>query len=203
MEKHNGSLTMSAGETCKIFHEELKDASAVVEVRQKGADGINSASVQRGDDIVISAGEKIHIKCRKQYIHPKNIQFQQKTKVELPKRSAREATSPFNSQTDCLFCGATVSVIHWSADYSYVETDAFVKSVLVSFDNRSDEWAFTVKGRIEFYCCVYMLRTVFTIRYVVLISVLGNHYHYSSRMSQRQSGESLAGPKTKIRSRHS
>ena len=50
MEKHNGSLTMSAGETCKIFHEELKDASAVVEVRQKGADGINSASVQRGDD---------------------------------------------------------------------------------------------------------------------------------------------------------
>ena len=144
---------MSAGETCKICHEELKDASVVVEVRQKGADGIKSASVQRGDDIVISAGEKIQRKYRKQCINPKNIQFQQKTKVEPPKRSARVATSHFNSQTDCLFCGATVSVTHWSADYSYVKTDAFVESVLESCDNRSDEWAFTVKGRIEFYGC--------------------------------------------------
>ena len=70
MEKHNGSLTMSAGETCKICHEELKDASVVVEVRQKGADGIKSASVQRGDDIVkTTAFEMMHVFSFKLYVH--------------------------------------------------------------------------------------------------------------------------------------
>ncbi|KAG7164298.1 hypothetical protein Hamer_G003454 [Homarus americanus] len=61
-------LTMSAStvnqETCPICREDL-DVSDVVELRQKGADGINSASVQRGDDVVVSAGEKVHITCRK------------------------------------------------------------------------------------------------------------------------------------------
>ena len=47
-------LTMSASivnqETCPICREDLGDASDVVGVRPKGADGINSGSVQRGDD---------------------------------------------------------------------------------------------------------------------------------------------------------
>ncbi|KAG7178151.1 hypothetical protein Hamer_G003931 [Homarus americanus] len=101
-----GGLTMSAStvnqETCPICREDL-DVSDVVELRQKGADGINSASVQRGNDVVVSAGEKVHITCRKRYINPKDIENEKRKKVEPPKRSARVSSSPFNSQTDCLF----------------------------------------------------------------------------------------------------
>jgi len=52
-------------ETCPICREDLGDASDVVEVRQKGADGINSASVQRGDDVDVSAGGKSTLKMSK------------------------------------------------------------------------------------------------------------------------------------------
>ena len=68
-------------ETCKICHAELGDDADVVEVHQKGADGINSASVQRGDDIVISAGEKVPSKCRMQYINKKAIKRQHKKRL--------------------------------------------------------------------------------------------------------------------------
>ncbi|KAG7156410.1 hypothetical protein Hamer_G006161 [Homarus americanus] len=108
-------LTMSAStvnqETCPICREDL-DVSDVVDLRQKGAHGINSASVQRGDDVVVSAGEKVHITCRKRTI-----------------------------------------VTPRGASFSYVKTDTFVQTILECCDSRSDEWAFTVKGRIEYYGC--------------------------------------------------
>ncbi|KAG7156758.1 hypothetical protein Hamer_G006773 [Homarus americanus] len=149
-----GGLTMSAStvnqETCPICREDL-DVPDVVELRQKGADGINSASVQRGDDVVVSAGEKVHITSQKRYINPKDIENKKRKKVEPPKRSARVSSSPFNSQTDCLFCGTTVTPR--GASFSYVKTDTFVQTILECCDSRSDEWAFTVKGRIEYYGC--------------------------------------------------
>jgi len=40
-----------------------------------------------------------------------------------------------------------------SAGFSYVKTDTFVKTILQCCDSHSDEWAFTVKGRIEYYDC--------------------------------------------------
>ena len=49
----------------------------MVEVLQKGADGINNASVQRGDNVHISAGEKVHSKCQQKYINKKDIKIQQ------------------------------------------------------------------------------------------------------------------------------
>lgn len=67
----------------------------MVEVRHEGVDGINCASVQRGDDIVVSPGEKVHTKCRKEYINKKDIKNKHKDKVEPPKRSARVATGLF------------------------------------------------------------------------------------------------------------
>ncbi|KAG7161135.1 hypothetical protein Hamer_G004782 [Homarus americanus] len=137
-------------ETCPICREVL-DVSDVVELRQKGADGINSASVQRRDDVAVLAGEKVHITCRKRYINPKDIENKKRKKVEPPKRSARVSSSPFNSQTDCFFCGTIVTPR--GASFSYVKTDTFVQTILECCDSRSDEWAFTVKGRIEYYGC--------------------------------------------------
>ena len=147
----NAILTLSHinQETCPICSKNLSDGSDVVEVLQKGADGINNASVQRGDNVHISAGEKVHSKCRQKYINKKDIKIQQEIKAEPPKRSSRVATGPFNSQTDCLFCGTTIT--HGSKDTSSVKTDMLAESILECCDNRADQWAFTVKGRIEYY----------------------------------------------------
>ena len=110
-------------------------------------------------------------------------------------------TGPFNSQIDCLFCGTTIT--HGSKDTSSVKTDTLAESILECCDNRADQWACTVKGRIDYYDhdldvvdCVYhhLCSSSFRNGCNVLIH---------SRKTQRKSTESLAGPKIKIRSRHS
>ncbi len=62
-------------ETCPICYKNLIDGSDVVEVHQNGADGINKASVQRGNDVHISSGEIVHSKCRQKYINKKDIKI--------------------------------------------------------------------------------------------------------------------------------
>ena len=49
-----------------ICNEGFDDDVNAVHVRQKGADGINIASAQRGDNICIDVGSKVHADpCRK------------------------------------------------------------------------------------------------------------------------------------------
>lgn len=137
---------------CSICKERLEDGSDVVQIRQKGADGINAASVQRGDDVYVAAGCKVHTDCRKRYINQHDILNQKKKQGPSKpsrKRSSRVLTGPFNSKSDCLFCGTTVDL--GSFDYSHVKTDDFAKTILECCENRSDDWSFTVKGRIEYY----------------------------------------------------
>ena len=137
---------------CSICKERLEDGSDVVQIRQKGADGINAASVQRGDDVYVAAGCKVHTDCRKRYINQHDILNQKKKQGPSKpsrKRSSRVLTGPFNSKSDCLFCGTTVDL--GSFDYSHVKTDDFAKTILECCENRSDDWSFTVKGRIECY----------------------------------------------------
>jgi 5'-3' exonuclease len=157
------SASTSAHKLCPLCKERFQDDGDVVEVRQKGADGINAASAQRGDDIVVAAGCKVHSGCRKRYINPHDIENQQKkdSSSKLPlKRSARVSTGPFNSKSDCLFCGTRVDL--GGSDYSFVKTDTFARTIRECCESRSDDWSFTVKGRIEYYCgdlhaadCIY------------------------------------------------
>ena len=51
---------------CPICKEEIEDSGHdVVEIQQRGAKGINKASGKRGDDIVVTDGDKVHASCRK------------------------------------------------------------------------------------------------------------------------------------------
>ena len=141
-------------DSCPICKNSLEDGEQVCQIRQKGADGINQASLQRKDDIVVSAGSKVHTTCRKRYTNPIDIKShlnQESKSTGSVKRSARVSSGPFNSKTDCLFCGC--SIVVGSLDYSYVKTDNFVKTILECCDDRSDNWSFIVKGRIEYYGC--------------------------------------------------
>lgn len=88
----------------------MRDGFDVVKVHQKGADGI------------------VHVKCRKTYTNKKQLKVQQQSKAEAPKRSARVTTGPFNSKTDCLFCGTTIT--HGTKDTRCVKSDSLVESIL-------------------------------------------------------------------------
>ena len=106
---------------CAICKERLENGSDVVQIRQKGADGIIAASIQRGDNIFVAAGCKVHTDCRKRYINPHDILNQQKEQGPPKpsiKRRSRELTGPFNSKSDCLFCGTTVHLgsFDWSCE---------------------------------------------------------------------------------------
>jgi len=55
---------------CPICKEEIEDSSSNwVAIRSKGAKGINESSVKRKDNLVVAAGDKVHITCRQRYIN--------------------------------------------------------------------------------------------------------------------------------------
>ena len=179
-------------EKCPICKENL-GVTDVVQVRQKGADGINSASVQRGDDLVVFCGERVHSGCRMHYINPRYIASKHGNKSGIAKRSTRISSGPFNSQTDCLFCGTTIS--QRSGGYSYVKTDVFVKTIVECCDSRSDEWALTVKGRIEYYDCdLYAAECVY--HHACSVNFRSGrckpqHYHNDLEIKRRKPGRPI------------
>ena len=65
-------------EVCPICKNQLEAGDDVVQIHQKGADGINAASVKRGDSIVVTAGCQVHCDCRKRYTNKNDIINQQK-----------------------------------------------------------------------------------------------------------------------------
>jgi len=59
----------------------------------------------------------------------------------------------YNNKTNSLLCGQTVVMGSHGDDEpaSEILTESFPQTVLGHCENRADEWAFTVKGRIEYF----------------------------------------------------
>ena len=135
---------------CAICQARIEEGENVVKIGQKGADGINSASIKRGDTITVTTGDAVHCTCRKSYINIMDINLSLKRKQGCEASTTR-AVGSYNNKTDCLFC--CTSVKQGSAEYSCVKTDNFTKTILQCCDNRCDDWSVKVKGRIQFYNC--------------------------------------------------
>ncbi len=68
-------------DVCVIFKEEIIDEiGSHVTLTEKGAIGVCNASKERHDDLVVTAGEKVHKSCRDSYINKKNIKSYNKKK---------------------------------------------------------------------------------------------------------------------------
>ena len=118
-------------EPCPICKEDIGNGSEVSTIDQKGANGMNAASTQRGDRIVVEAGVKVYTDCRKLCTNPQQIE--RKLSVNLApispaKTRTRDAKDLFNNKTDCFFCEVTIQPE--SSDYSNVKTDTFADSIL-------------------------------------------------------------------------
>ena len=128
---------MSANqEPCPLCQKELGSEDEV-KIGKKGAEGINNASVERGNNITVTDGTTVHKSCRSTYINKKYIEKDKKSKFDSTssvKRSARLSIGPFDSKTDCLFCGekvVTSKVNVYYENYSCVRTYNFVENILV------------------------------------------------------------------------
>ena len=97
---------------CPICKEEIENSCHNwVAVRSKGAKGINESSVKRKDNLVVAAGDKVHISCRQRYINEKDIQSHVATESSssVPgKKITRQSSGCFASEADCIFCGCTI-----------------------------------------------------------------------------------------------
>jgi hypothetical protein len=149
---------MSANEkVCPLCRKEFGNED-IVSIGHKGAEGINKASIERSDSIVVSVGTLVHKSCRLNYINKKDIEKHKKGIIDchkLPvKRSARILSGPFNSNRDCLYCEKEIITRKTSpdyADYSYVTTQTFAGKMLAHCKARGDEWSSSVQGRIEYF----------------------------------------------------
>ena len=86
---------------------------------KKRAEGINRASIERGVNIRVEAGESVHNACRITHINKKDIATSMKNQTDSAqsvKRSARDSLGSYDSRTNCLFCGTEVKTedMKWS-----------------------------------------------------------------------------------------
>ena len=148
-------------EVCPLCERDVGCEESVV-LREKGAEGVNHASIERGVKVRVEAGTRVHKMCRANHINKKNIAIDSKKGGDsaLPvKRSARVSLGPYDSKTHCLFCGTDTGTTSAKIDPKgksveriyYVKTDAFVQTILVHCKTRGDEWATAVQGRIEYF----------------------------------------------------
>lgn len=151
-------MSSSSKETCPLCQREL-DCEETVVVREKGAEGINRASIERGVDVRVQAGNSVHKTCRVNHINKKDILISSKKdqtdSAQSVKRSARVSLGLHDSKTHCFFCGTEAQKIDAkrnSEERVYcVRTDAFVQTILVHCRTRGDAWAIAVQGRIEYF----------------------------------------------------
>ena len=123
------SATNVSHQKCPLCKTDIEQ-DEVVQIREKGASGINAVSVIGGDNIFVTAGCEVHSECHKRYTNPLDIINSLKKNKDKPshKRSARASTGPFNSKSDCLFRGN--EVMFGTSDFSCVKTDTFVQTIL-------------------------------------------------------------------------
>ena len=178
----------SSKETCPLCQRDL-DCEETVVVREKGAEGINRASIERGVDIRVESGTSVHKTCRVHHINKKDIASSKKDRTDSAqsvKRSARVSLGPYDSKTHCFFCGTEVKKIDQKRNraerdsYSYVKTDAFVQTILVHCKTRGMNGPLQLKPASSILGAIFMRPIVFTTSHVTLIFAQCGKFQNSS-----------------------
>lgn len=76
--------------SCLICNEDKGDH--IVQIREKGAIGINVASELRGDGIIANAGDFVHKSCRQMYINQRNMMKLTEAPIPMPTPHTDEST---------------------------------------------------------------------------------------------------------------
>lgn len=66
---------------------------SVIQVYEKGADGVIAARVLRGDSVVVTAGWNVHVKILKRYVNEKCIQLKKRVYSKLEVRRNKRVSA--------------------------------------------------------------------------------------------------------------
>ena len=86
--------------SCAICNKHIVGGKDFCVIREKGANGINKASREKGDDLVVEAGATVHVVCRKNYLKRGNAKSNPDTTFQ---RGTCLSTGGFNFKEDCFF----------------------------------------------------------------------------------------------------
>lgn len=95
-------------DACVFCRVSLKNGEEITQLREKGCNTVNRTSQTRNDTIVTTLGQKVHQKCRRDYINANSIKKDMREKdvsITEPTRDLRSSTPDFEFQKNCLFCG--------------------------------------------------------------------------------------------------
>ena len=144
---------------CAICKEGIRDESGShLTLTEKGAIGVCNASKERHDELVFTAGEKVHKSCRDSYINKKNIKLYNKKRKSVchdgsPVKRRFRTDHEFDYKLNCLFCRNPVTERDKRNSKAYqvmCKNREFDISILKICEQRNDPWAVSVKGRIAY-----------------------------------------------------
>ena len=137
---------------CCICNELAPKGKDSNDLTSKGTAGVNRASVERGDELRVTEGQRVHKTCYRNYCKPQNVARDAANKqiTVQPRSDLRSVKAQFNFQEHCLFCGqsAKYDKKRRSADIFPVRTEEFKHVILDICNKRNDEWSQTVSGRL-------------------------------------------------------
>ncbi|XP_060587354.1 uncharacterized protein LOC132742871 [Ruditapes philippinarum] len=129
------------------------DGGETSTLREKGCEGLMTASKLRGDELNVVPGMVVHQECRRKYCHPNSQRTVQCNENQISSPSTRQSCkSRFDFQTNCLFCGSNAKFKDRKKGYGVfpLRTLEFQSSIKDICKKRCDEWGKIVLGRIEF-----------------------------------------------------
>ena len=96
---------------CVFCKKSLNSKEPVVTLSQKRCDGISKANEARGSQVTTIVGQKVHVKCRQNFVNPKLINSfnRKRASTSSENNDARvlrsSASVAFDYKRDCVFCG--------------------------------------------------------------------------------------------------
>lgn len=139
-----------------IFCNKPLSAEQTVTLTHKGCDGILKASQARDSNIHVLPGHIVHVKCRSDFTHPKNIEIHKRKCSAQPEhvqvKTRRSSTETFRYKDDCLFCGNPDPYQGKKPEFKLIPVRelGFRDKILKACDEYKGEWVDTVKGRVIF-----------------------------------------------------
>ena len=96
---------------CKCSLETARDTDISI-LQEKGVQGILSASHERGDELHVCAGQKVHQHCRKQYCNKKTIASDKKLAAtgRVKRSCTRSQAGNFIFSEHCFLCEQPVNL---------------------------------------------------------------------------------------------
>ena len=136
---------------CPICEKPLGDEEKV-ELRGKGAAGINVWAEKKGQSLRVVSGTVVYTERRRKYTEPEKSDAP--SKADTGSRRTRSSTGGFDFRLNCFLCGQYVTVREKQSGKVHEvvcknrEVDKAISDAILRRQN--DEWSLEVKGRLDF-----------------------------------------------------